>query len=211
VFTNYAYFDSASDTSAPCDKPTDTLDDDIMFALVFRNGLTTNPTTAPAGWNAFGSPIKNPSGGAPDGWWLYWRVASSEGATYTWEWAVAAPTSITIATYRGGFDPADPIHVISNTAYTTSDHHIRAATMNVSSPSGKTLIVIGGCHDAVTVSPPTAPATFTEDVDYDASLSSFYPSFNHLEWTVYGWTGNMDITISTSEIHKHAFAVALNP
>lgn len=136
TYINVAHYNSASSASAACSKPTNTADNDIMFAVVMRN-VAAAPTTVPAGWTELG----NHTNGVYQQR-LYWKLAASEGASYTWAWAAAASTAITIATYRGGFDTSSPIDVVSNTEYVVSSTADRAATMNVTS-ANSTLVYVG--------------------------------------------------------------------
>ena len=49
TFRTVAHYDSASSNSAACNKPANTVDGDIMFAIVMRT-VAAAPTTVPTGW-----------------------------------------------------------------------------------------------------------------------------------------------------------------
>lgn len=201
-------YDNSSSTTIVITKPTGTADDDIMFALLKRVGQV-DPTGTPTGWTLEGTGNEATS---TSRYWLYRRVAASEGADYTWTWAALARSGGTIATYRGGFNIADPIDVVSNTGYTTSDTILRAASMVVAA-ANSSLIFLGGGHFSAsqTYTAPTVPGTWVEDHDSWNSGSRFAREICSMVWSSSGATGNMDATISATAQAKHAFAVALKP
>lgn len=209
TFINAAHYDNSSSVSAVITKPTDTADNDIMFAVLGRV-TGTDPSTVPTGWALLG---KNSNGSSGVTRWLYWKLAATEGANYTWEWAGAERTGGTIATFRSGFNTADPIDVTSNTAYETLDTTVRGASMIVAA-TGSTLVFFGVYYKSasgLTVDPPTVPDTFVEVVDTWNIDSRFGREVSHVVWTGSGATGNMDGTLSAALADKHGFAVALNP
>lgn len=199
--------DSASTASLACDKPTGTADNDYMFAFIKRNDSTA-PNSVPSGWTLLGDRV--PSGA--NSIWLYGKLAASEGTSYTWGWAAAGRTGITIATYRDGFNTSTPIDVVSNTSYVTSNTTIRAASVSAAAANSP-IIFAGGVHNssAVTFTAPTAPSAFAENVDYYNDQSRFARTFALLVWTGSGATGDMDATASITTIDKHAFAVVMVP
>lgn len=180
------------------------VDNDGLFTLITR-GDTTDPSVESPGWTLLGK-----NAGAY-GWWLYWRLASSESATYTWQWAASSATKITVAAYRSGFDLSHPICAVSNTSYTSDNTMVRAATFNV--PNAYASIIYAGSVAY------TSPVTFTkpteldndwlEDYDEGTALSGFSHTFGHCEWSSSGDTGDINIIASTAVTAKHAFAVAL--
>ena len=209
AFINAAHYNNASSTSAVVSKPTNTADNDIMFAVITRNN-TTAPTP-PSGWALLGS--QSEVSGVMDVW-LYWKLAASEGASYTWSFgASAGRTGGTIVTYRGGFDTADPIDVVSNTVYTTSNTTVRAASMSASA-AGSALLIFPIFYASATrtYTKPSVPTTdWVEDVDAGSNQSRTWREVCSMTWASSGATGNMDATASASDVVKHAFAVVLNP
>jgi len=205
-FVAAAHYDNASSSSGVCDKPAGTVDDDLMVALVKRVD-TTGPNSTPSGWTLLATDA------VVTGHWLYYKIAASEGANYTWGWAAAGRLGVTIASYRGGFNVASPIDVYSNTQYVTSDTICRAASMSVSA-ANSIIIFLGMFHGGAsgTFTPPTVPAALTEDVDRYDSGSRLGRTVASLQpWSGSGATGDMDATISLTTADKHAFAVALTP
>lgn len=202
-------YDSASSNSATVTKPAGTADGDILFALVKHNANEAFSST-PSGWTQLGTSRWLTTSSSMFS--LFYKVASSEPADYTWTWATAARTAIRIAAYRGGFDTADPIDVVSDSTYQTNDTTLRAAAMTASA-ANSVVLFFGGTHisAAQTFTPPTAPASMTEDLDAYAGGGRLSHIFARLDWTGSGSTGDMDATISAANDQKHAFAVALNP
>lgn len=209
TFVAVSNYNNASSASAVVIKPAGTVNDDIMFAVVMRNTAAA-PTTVPAGWALLGSHVNGVYQQR-----LYWKLAAGEGANYTWSWAAAAKTAITIAAYRGGFDIGNPIDVISNTEFvTTPNTTVRAASMNVAAPNSS-LFWFGTLYSTAvrTWTKPAIPTTgWVENYDGGATTSDFSRTIDSMVWAGSGATGNMDGTVVTGGTTvKHAFAVALRP
>jgi hypothetical protein len=211
TFVDDTEYDSSSSSSAECTKPTGTAENDIMFALVLRHGSETDPNSTPSGWTVlatmsnYGNYMRK----------LYYKVAgASEPATYTWGWAVAEKTVIVLSTYRGGFDTADPIDVVSNTEYSNTNTTCRAAGMTVSAVNSPLVVFLTNYRvEATTFTTPANPSGWASDAD---DKWAWQGDYNYetcsLTWASSGATGNIDSTLSiSSDEQKHAFAVALNP
>lgn len=213
-FVGVAHGDTSA-LSVTANKPAGTINGDIMFALVTHR-LLEAPNSVPAGWNLAGANQFTSAGAVSFNTRLYWKIAAAEGASYTWAWATTARNMVTITTYRGGFDPGNPIDAVSNTLYNVVNTTTRAASMNVTS-ANSTLLFFGWNHvnpivGGETFAPPTIPSTWTENVDYwDMVILRFGRTVAKLEWTGSGATGSMDAISSLSTDEKHAFAVALRP
>lgn len=88
-----AGFGTSAAASVTINKPTGVLDGDLMIALIGGN-----PSSGPAGWTSLANAsVASPMGPVN----LYWKIASSEGASYTFSfsstwWSKAA----TIIAYR---------------------------------------------------------------------------------------------------------------
>ena len=190
-----------------CNVPTGTTQNDIMFALVSMYSNTVR--SVPTGWSTLGSYTSS-----SDKYYLYYKIAgSSEPSSYTWGVQSNAWGSVTIATYRGGFDIDDPIDTLSNTAYRTSNTAVQAASMNVTygvSP----LIFFGSVYSTSTLSftKPSVPNTdWVEDLDYYNDSGDFGRTFTSMTWGNSGPTGAISALSSLTTTTKHAFALALNP
>ncbi len=209
TFINVAHYNSSGSASATVNKPTNTANGDIMFALIMRSN-TGAVNSVPAGWALIG----DHSYSTTYRQLLYWKLAAGEGASYVWGFASSGKTAITIATYRGGFDTASPIDVVSNTAYVISNTTVRAATMNVSAPNS--ILLNFATFYSTTVrafTKPSIPTTdWVENYDGGATTSDFSRTIDSMTWTGSGATGNIDtINAASGSTGKHAFAVALKP
>jgi hypothetical protein len=207
AFVAAAHYDALSSASVVVPVPTGTAANDLMLCFLKNN--PDGPNSVPSGWAELGSLTS-----LSRNWAFYWKLATgSEPADYTWGYAVAGRAAATMVSYRGGFDTADPIDVVSNTAYATSDTILRAASMSVAAINSA-IIFAGGyiTTTAQSATPPTNPGTFVEDVDFWLNADSrCVREFASLTWSGSGATGNMDATMTITTIDKHAFAVALNP
>ncbi len=206
TFVAAAHFDSLSDANPVCNKPTGTADNDIMFAaLKFVN--TASVSSPPSGWASLGT--INDAGTSGTIMQVYWKLAASEGASYTFGLSAATRVGITIATYRSGFDTADPIDGSSNGTYFNNDTTLRATTVTVSA-NDSAAIFLGGIHNSSALTF-TAPTGFAEDVDTGGNdLGRFYRTVCNGELDA-GASGSIDATISSAIAAKYAFLVVLNP
>ncbi len=202
--------DASGATSVTCSKPTGTVDNDIMFAVT---RTPNEAVTAPSGWNSFGSPLTDTDAASTERFSLYWRVASSEGTTYTWSSATASRKGCSIYTFRDDFNTSDPIDVTSNTSYETADTNARVASMTTTA-TNEALILFGvqivSTSQSCTAHP-TSPITFTEHADAWNTSSRFQRCVSSGVWSSSGSTGTMDTTLSNSNTSKHGFGVALKP
>lgn len=202
-------YDSASSTTASASAPTGTQDDDIMIALLFHH-FDAATASVPSGWSTIAPLYK--SNDTFIG--LYRKVASSESGSYEWTFSTASRTSLTIATYRGGFDTTDPIDTYSNDSYGTSDEYNPAGTVTVSANKSP-LLVIGGEFSGtiLTHTAPASPGTFNEDVEFGDTTGDHSRFFYSQTVDDSGATGTMTVTISSSvaPAYKHTFGLVLNP
>jgi len=185
-------------------KPTGTVDNDIIFADIFTKDSTL-PSGIPSGWTLLESVI-NGSQHA-----VYWKVASSEGSSWSWTGGGGSfNTSITILTWRGGFNISDPIDI------SASNQDGNSTTMSVSLGS------VGAINSAIIYfSSVTANTTNTKDAtpisgwtdDYNAVASSLRLLVSSLVWSSSGSFGNITSTLGSSQLGvlKGNIAVALKP
>lgn len=209
TFVAVAHADASTGTSMSINKPTGTVDNDIMFALI---KIPAQEALTATGWTLLGSPgYDNDTNSSTRTYFLY-KIAASEGASYTFSWTTTGRNGGSVYTVRGGFNTATPIDVVSNTSYETSDTTARAAGMTVAAANSVVIVAVS-THTSTseTSTAPTVPSTFTEDVDVYDGLSRNHRAFYRLDWTGSGATGNMDVTLSATNASKHAFAVALAP
>lgn len=204
------YQTSVAGTGGAVSVPTGTTDGDIMFLQV---GLTNDTSSIIGGvsdWTFIGE--------APDivgnRFFLYWKIASSEPASYTVTLDVGVKHSTVISCYTGFPSAALSISVISNTSYQVSDAIVRAADMTVPS-ADSTLFYFGfKRYNTATITWTTVaePASFTNDTAIGTNVADIYYSIQHLEWAGSGATGNMDSTNNRSgTTTKAAIAIAIAP
>src|SRR3989304_7155337 len=102
---------------------------DIMFMFLSIT-LATPPAvdSVPSGWTLVATNTTTSSR-----WYLYYKIASGEGASYTWSLTASCRYyALNIAYSSGDFDvqSISDITAISNTLYGTNDANVRAASMN---------------------------------------------------------------------------------
>lgn len=201
TFINYSTR-QASSANVIINKPTDTTDGDLMFAFLSVAAQTVS--SVPAGWNLLGLQT-----GSSNRFYLYYKIASGEGASYTWELGGSVNHTATISTYRSQFlDVSNPINKISNTSYVTGDNICRAASMTTTR-NGTMLFYFASSNQTSVAKPSVPTSDWVEDVNYDPSTWS-QEVCSHGVQTVAGATGNMDSTLDGTTIYKGAFAVAIN-
>jgi hypothetical protein len=205
-------YSQSSPYSLTITKPTNTAEDDILFALVtWYSTAGATIDSVPTDWTLAGEYLTN-----NDKYALYYKVAGgSEPADYTWSLSASCQCKITCSCYTAGdFDPADPIDVVSNTAYRTSDTAVKADSMTVSAADSP-LVFFGAIRYSTPTPSFTKPSVPTADWVEDFDDWDPNPDFGHevcsMVWTDSGATGVMSATASATLTAKHAFAVALNP
>ncbi len=207
------YYDNSFLFTAPYDitvaKPTGTVNGDILFCLISCGAPTVD--SVPSGWTLLGEYY---NAGAYDRYYLYYKIASSEPASWTWSFSTSVTVRAVCSCYTGGdFDPADPIDVVSNTSYRTLGTAVRAASMTVSAANSPLVFWAAGVSGtSKTFTKPSVPTTgWVEDDDVGSTDSSRWLEICSMVWSGSGATGTMEATLSAQLEQKHAFAVALNP
>lgn len=207
TYVNGNNYDSAASTTIVLSKPSGVAEGDIMWAFVGRNGSTSAPSSVPTDWTASATDTNI---GLLDFVGIYYKVAgSSEPSSYTWTWSASEKSAGTIDAWRGGFDTASPIDVVSNTQYTTSNSTVRAASFSITEDASP-VIYFGAVYYNVGGQSFTPPSGFTERQDFGSTAGDIWleVSDNQLDS---GATGDLDATFSVSSANKHAFAVSLTP
>lgn len=90
----------SASTTLVINKPTGTVDGDLMLAFCYNDkGTSPEPFTAPAGWTVFADSITDD---VATGWvtTIFWKIAASEDASYTFSNPGSARNSGAIITYR---------------------------------------------------------------------------------------------------------------
>lgn len=205
---------ASSNASVTINVPSGVQNGDIIFLLVGHNE-TFGGTTFPSGFNILAD-VTGIWGSDNVYATLLYKIASSEGATYSMSvnGGNASDSYTVCSAFRGDFDTADPIDVVSNSNYVTNDTVCRAASMVVSAVNSPLLFFGAGRRTAgsLTYTKPSVPTNdWVEVSDSGESNSDFYFEVCHMKWTGSGATGDMDATMSTNIATKRGFAVALNP
>src|SRR4030042_1966585 len=147
------------------DKAGGVVDGDIMF-MFLAVYIATPPTidSVPNGWTLVATNTTTNSR-----WYLYYKIASSEGTSYTWSLTASCRYyALNIAYSSGDFDVQSigDITAISNTLYGTAGTTVRAASMNVPDVNSP-LVYFGAIYNTTvrTFTPPATPAGWVEDAD----------------------------------------------
>lgn len=209
TFIATAEYNSSSSNSGVCPVPTGTVDGDITFYVVCHYSEFANAT--PSGLTQVSGAQQTTGGGHRME--LFYRVANSEPASYTFPFTTANRLRVIAVTYRGGFSLSNPIDAVSNTAYASNNTIVRAASFNVTAPNSH-IIYFGIVARALTgsITAPTQLGGFTQDYESWNTTPDFDNHIASTVWTGSGATGDIDGTYSANQsTSKHAFAVSLTP
>jgi len=191
-------------------KPTGTINNDLMFLLTKHN-TDAAITAGVAGWTELSSRVWQGAGS----YQCFYKVAgASEGDNYTLEWAADARVGVTIATFRDGFDTADPIDASSTFNYdVTPDTSASADGISVAAANSPLIhLSFALVSSSTTFTPPTSPVTFDGDhIDTWNTDSRFARQVASVIWSGSGATGVVASTMSQSVSGAKGLLVALNP
>lgn len=138
--------------SAACNVPAGTTNGDVMIAVVttWTSSGSAGTHTTHASWNLITSVTKG-SGRQS----TYWRIASSEPASYTFAWSISTSIgyALAITSYSGGA-AASPIDVSASNSGNSST----AATTAVTTTVADTKLVATFGHTGGSFSQPTGMA-----------------------------------------------------
>jgi hypothetical protein len=209
TYTNVSSLSGAYDVTVT--KPTGTVDGDMLFQAWATQGAPGAAVdSVPAGWNLVFTRLVS----SAYRFYLYWKVAYLEGASWVWSFTGSSKVRGVCSCYTGDayLGGAAPIDVYSDTQYITADTILRAASMNVASANSP-LVFWGFVYHTSDedLTEPTVPDVWTLDDEGWHTTSDYAWIVCSMVWTGSGATGNMDAAISASDAHKHAFAVALKP
>lgn len=196
---------NSNSTSVTCNKPTGTADGDIMLALVIVRQNSGAPTiTAPNGWTELLTQTVSNARRS-----LYWKRASSEGANYQFshDGSAGQKTQVTIGSFSGCVTSGNPYDCTSNTAYSTNNTTLRAASMTPSLQPVH-LVFVGFVSISATITP---PGNFTERAEYEGGDTAYVTYVADRLYESTDATGNIDATLSAGTTAKHAMMVALKP
>ena len=186
AFRAASTLDDANVADTTLTKPTGTVDNDILIAVLKTDDNVA--VTAPAGWTL----LRNTdSPGQLTDQDAYWKRASGEGASWTWTHAAAFRSGCVIA-LSGAVttgDPFDGSKITDNTGVGTA-----VTVLSITLTETDSLILcISTSWDYVTATGPGGTPTFTERVD-NAQCHAVYTA----SATASGAVGNKTITLSSS-------------
>ena len=169
-------------------KPTGTVDGDILFVWIAWQSTPTIDSV-PSGWTLLAQTVL----GGGDNYALYYKIASSEGASWVWSFTASSGWIRAVSSsYTGGdFNASNPIDVVSNTAYRTNDVLSIAASMNVTRPNSPLIFWAGVFQSSArTFTKPSVPTTdWVEDDDAGSTTSDFWTQISSMIWSGSGATG----------------------
>lgn len=105
----------ATSTTLTINKPSGTADNDILIALVYLEAPKT--VTAPSGWATVHTKI---AVAADHDHHVYWKRASSEGASWQWSWSGGTWRLGFVAAFSGCITSGDPFSVAASTNSATT-------------------------------------------------------------------------------------------
>ena len=198
---------SAGATSLACNVPSN-VNGSILFLLIGLNNASGYvPNSGLSGiWTELAKYEDN-----ADKYYLYYRIAASEPASYTIGFSGTTKIRLTMSCYTAGdwnVNSGVSDFTISNTSYRTSDSNIIAAGINV--PYAKSPIVYFGSLYNTGNGTFTPPSTIGSDSwidDYDNrnSTSDFLIQIAYVIWQGSGASGNVTaVSTLTSQTTKHA-------
>ena len=200
------YFATTGVNSLTINKPTGTVNGDVMIAAI---GIRPNTAsiTAPSGWTL----IKrtDQSGGTASSQALYWKAAgSSEPSNYTWTFSSSTGSAGGIATFYN-VNTANPVNVSGGQATGSALAH---STPSVTTTATNTMVIAVQSFASCATWTPPAGMTEIVDVSSDAVPNAVGISLN-MSWVrqaAIGATNAKSATASGDADVGVAQIVALN-
>lgn len=159
----------SSASSLTVNVPAGVQNNDILLAQVMLG--SSQAVTTPAGWTLLAGPLADYTTSSVNAY-VFWRVASSEPASYTFSFSGSANSVGCMLAYSGG-DPSDPIDDIQ-TAVDSSLSTSHNASAVTTSRGGNLIVVLWGGFESNDFTW-TPPSGMTERYDGGRkSASSYY-------------------------------------
>lgn len=193
-------------TSFTLTAPSGIADGDFLIAVITCNNNTVTVTAPDGTWTQVaGSPFHDAETGA-----CFWKFASGESGNYTFS---VGATSRSICGWMGRYTGVDGTTPIDVTPTHTTGGDVPTFTTSVAN----TMLLVAAWYSAgsgttATFTPPSSPATFTEEVDQHTTVGTATESsmcVDDLLWSGSGATGTM--TISATSGPSACFGLALRP
>ena len=192
---------NSSSSSVVITKPSGTVDNDVMLAIINANNDTT--ITPPSGWNlirSYGYDASLLTAKIS----TYYKVASSEGANYTFSLSGTVRNAGAISSFSG-VKTSDPIDVENGRLGDVVDP---IYTPSITTNNNNEYLVYLASFDDVTSRTFTPDAAMTEAVD-SASASGCQIAYE--SFPTAGATGTRTSTLSSGGTWGAGFIVALEP
>lgn len=195
--------DVSSDSSIVVTAPASIQNGDILvaFAAVYKYLADPEDINLPSGFTEIDvndTPYTHQTVG--------WKRASSESGNYTFSCTSGSEGVAGIVVLRGCLASGSPVDVYSDTAYTTTNTTVRAASVTTT-VANTMLVAVGYALKDTSFSPPTG---MSEAFDH-SDARNLTASAAYVTQAASGASGDKDFTIGTSAKTKHAFLVAFEP
>lgn len=199
-------------------KPTGTVDNDVLIAVV--GGVMSG---TPSGWTALMN-VATGTGGSLDHVYVYYKVAASEGANYTFSNSAAQLGAVSIVAYRG-VDNTTPID-LTNKSITVIAGSTDFSPASITAAAGNWAVTFGVGYDNTSATPRTytetgSPTVTNERADFGiggtgentslmmaeyASLSSgaFAPTATRSASAVHGAKGALLLNVNNPNVSANA-------
>lgn len=165
----YATHDSqlyAGSSSWVGNRPSGTVQDDLLITHICINDAAFSVSTPPSGWNVVEGPVDSLDGDCRG--YVYYKVAgASEPSTYTWTMSTGSASGAIHTVRYIGVDTSAPINISDSvgTAASTVNHTSPSIT-----PSVDGCLIVGFCHvDKSGTQTPywTPPSGYDERYDHE--------------------------------------------
>lgn len=146
-----------------CNKPTGTVDGDSMLAII--SYADANSPSPPAGWTLLDSETTSTHS------YEYWKIASSEGSSYTFDSGLIAGASIAIISFANSH-PSSPIDKHSVNTDASANTTATGTAITPTAAPGGVLVFIVASDNVLTVSGYAVAnnnPTWTEQTDFDTA------------------------------------------
>lgn len=197
---------SANSSSAVVPAPAGLADGDLVFVII-RRAAEVNPSSAPVGWSLLQSVLST------YGFWIYYKVAQSEGSSWTWSWAANTKTLAYAHAFYGDYDLNNPIQS-STMPYsaTASGMTINIPTLTTSVDNTMSLIISSGYStSSKSFTVPTSPA-YTERSDTGSATPDFWQAIaTYVYPTVNTATGTISYPAGANCTYRIGCQVLINP
>ncbi|MFZ5424171.1 MAG: DUF2341 domain-containing protein [Patescibacteria group bacterium] len=178
-------------------KPAGTVDDDIMIAIIYKEN-SGDLTVVPSGWTL----LDRETPASDHDTHIYWKRASSEGASYTWEWVSSDWTLGVIISYSGAIMSGSPIDTYSANSSTTGT---TITATSVTTTVDNTTVLAVATHWSATSGSWTGPSGYTARAD----INTIRPADKTQASA--GATGDAVTTTSSGSESWTAHLIALKP